>query len=794
MRDPLLSEGLLQRNVARPSVSPRLRRWAVPKTTGLRTYETADYTNQESDVFFAHLATLTPSQITMKRRVRWVLVCVIGLMTGLTVFTVDYATSTVTDFKYRLTLDKLDSGELPSKLGAFGILAAINMTLALVASALVSFVEPVAAGSGIPEVKCYLNGNKVPRVLRFKTLFVKAVGVSLAVSAGLACGKEGPMIACGSVIAAGLSQGKSKKFSLPWRVFEDFRNDREKRDFVAGGAAAGVAAAFGAPVGGILFALEEGASFWDQSLIFRAFFCSSMSAWVVDIMLSGVNSNLWGHLDMASVLNFGNFDGQGSTGRYSLRQVPLFIVLGLIGGLIGAVFVHLNLRLATWRKRCIPNVKGSYRRVAEAVMITAFTTIVMFCLPLIYQRCHPITEELANKEVRENLRVLGCPEGEFGDMSTLAHNRLETVIKILFHADSYFSAGALLLAAAAVLTTTTVTYGMAVPSGLFVPALVAGALYGRAFGMAVGTFMDDVIPGTFALIGAAASLGGMVRMNLSVTVILIETTNDLTWLLPIMITILVSKWTGDFFNESIYDEYIHLNKIPFLEWNASHDYYLHKADEVMNRSLISLGSVDRVGRILEVLTRNTHNGYPVVDVGNKKFVGLVLREELTVILSHPELFFTRGGPQPPSLTHRELTCDYPWFPKVNDVAPKLTPDQLNLLVDISPYVNKAPAIVQPSTSLSQCFAIFRSRGLRHMVVLNEHHEIAGMITRYDLLKIDHIEEANDSPAAPGAAGQASSVIPVSRPTVVNERVVNSLPMAAPLTSVHDREKGAGVGQ
>ena len=87
-------------------------------------------------------------------------------------------------------------------------------------------------------------------------------GSVLGVSAGFVVGKEGPMVHTGACIANLIGQGGSRKYGLTWTWLRYFKNDRDRRDLITCGAAAGVAAAFRAPVGGVLFALEEAASWY----------------------------------------------------------------------------------------------------------------------------------------------------------------------------------------------------------------------------------------------------------------------------------------------------------------------------------------------------------------------------------------------------------------------------------------------------------------------------------------------------------------------------------------------------
>lgn len=191
---------------------------------------------------------------------RWVVCIATGVLVGLLAFVIDVCTEKILDLRWWITTKAIDAvnstnphtGASPVAMGIFAtsVHMILGVLLVSVAAALIVWVEPIAGGSGIPEVKVYLQGVRIPRMLRVTTLICKAVGVTFSVSSGLVVGKEGPMIHAGAIVAAGLSQGSSKSCSIRTMFLKRFRNDHDKRDFVSAGAAAGVAAAFGAPIGG----------------------------------------------------------------------------------------------------------------------------------------------------------------------------------------------------------------------------------------------------------------------------------------------------------------------------------------------------------------------------------------------------------------------------------------------------------------------------------------------------------------------------------------------------------------
>jgi CBS domain-containing protein len=164
-----------------------------------------------------------------------------------------------------------------------------------------------------------------------------------------------------------------------------------------------------------------------------------------------------------------------------------------------------------------------------------------------------------------------------------------------------------------------------------------------------------VFPGTYALIGAASMLGGVTRMTVSLTVILLETTQDIQYLLPIMTVLIVSKWVGDAFNISLYDMHVEFKCIPFVEDLPPTGMEHLVAADVMSTNVVTFAEIEPAHEVYARLCSCKHNGFPVVSNADK-ISGTILRSHLVKVLKMGAFCSAEGLPIEGSqqLSHDDL--------------------------------------------------------------------------------------------------------------------------------------------
>uniref|UniRef100_A0A915CF91 CBS domain-containing protein n=1 Tax=Parascaris univalens TaxID=6257 RepID=A0A915CF91_PARUN len=608
-------------------------------------FESLDYEIVENRLYKREENDPNHQQILFRQSLnRWVVCFLIGICTGCVAAFIDVLIHYSGRVKFHLIINnllKLCEKDMEEGGGCVWMVEmawiAYNCILVAISASLVVFVSPVAAGSGIPQVKCFLNGIQIPGVVRLKALIVKSFGVACTVGGGLSAGKEGPMIHSGAVIAAGISQGRCISLPLDFHIFEEFRSDREKRDFVSAGAAAGVAAAFGAPLGGVLFSIEEGASFLNQTLTWRIFLAAMISSFTVNLILS-VFYGVGGFLSWNGLANFGVFEDA----NYNIWEIPFFLLIGVLGGLSGALFNWLNLHLSRFRRIY---VRSHAQKLFECLLVAAVSAFIGFMTLFVVNDCQPVGINPNLTDVNK----LWCRKGEYSAVANLFFQSPEESVKSLFHSPiNSFRASTLFIFAVEYYILTLWTYGLSVPSGIFIPSLLTGAAWGRLVGIGVERLFPNVTgldPGKYALAGAAAQLGGVVRMTVSLTAIIVEATKNITFALPVMLVLMVTKWVADVFNEGLYDAHIELDEVPILGWNPPKLSRNILAQRVMRKDVMAMEPRERVKRIVEVLRATVHHGFPVVDTisppsTNSQFPdygrvkGLILRSQLITLLSN----------------------------------------------------------------------------------------------------------------------------------------------------------------
>jgi len=321
---------------------------------------------------------------------------------------------------------------------------------------------PEASGSGIPHLEAVLQRF---RKLDWKRVLpVKFFGGVIAIGSGMALGREGPTVQMGGAVGDAVS--RMLKVS-----------ERERLTLISAGAGGGLAAAFNAPLSGLIFVLEEVRRDF-QPIVFGAAFVAAVVA------------------DIIARIGTGQFP-VFSVPSYPvppLGSLPFFALLGVAAGLLGVLF-NKSLMTSVEKYARIP----SKMKIPAAAITGALVGLVGWYSPLLIGSGHALAET--------------AMEGSLA----LSIIPLYFIVRFVL---------------------TILSYGTGAPGGIFAPLLVIGSLIGLAVGQTAHSIAPEVvpIPAVFAVVGMAAYFTAIVRAPLTGIMLIVEMTGNYSQMLPLLVS------------------------------------------------------------------------------------------------------------------------------------------------------------------------------------------------------------------------------------------------------------------
>ena len=289
-----------------------------------------------------------------------------------------------------------------------------------------------------------------------------------------------------------------------------------------------------------------------------------------------------------------------------------------------------------------------------------------------------------------------------------------------------------------------ITFGSRLPGGVFIPSMVVGGSMGRIVGILTHKILSKyttvkVIPGVYAMIGSAATLSGVTRMTVSLTIVMFEITGGLTYVLPLMSAIMVAKWVSDAFGrDSIYDMMILVKGYPYLNFkrrNLGPQAYVHSIMQTdYTGMLIDTETCYKIADLQLKLAKMARL-HPSLDGG---FAIVKSSQDLTLIgyisqtdLKHALDLVVEG--KTTNLDYESMTgSTSPTFPdnlEQNIVFYQLSVDSnqsphldtfnsgSEVFTDLSKWVDKAPLTVSSASSCEMVVELFIKLGIRSLLVV-----------------------------------------------------------------------------
>jgi CIC family chloride channel protein len=427
----------------------------------------------------------------------------------------------------------------------------------LIAGAFLRWVMPTAAGSGIPQVKtAYALDTSGARLRDAVGKFVVCV---VQLGSGASLGREGPTVQ----ICAGIATSLSRWLAL---------SPANLRRLIPVGAAAGVAAAFNAPIAAVTFTIEEIVGTLDQTVLSGVVVAAALAA-VVEHSILGENPVL--HAPVGA-------------GLHHASSLPLYALLGALAAFASIAFQDLLLSMRAHARR--PGRVPMWTRPAIGGLVTGTLAVV-------------------------GVALVGEPGIAGGGYATLTRAlagqlplhvlALLCVLKLLATVSSYSSGGA---------------------GGIFAPTLFVGAMLGGLVGgidvAALGHASEQEMT-SFALVGMGAVFAGVIRAPITSVLIVFEMTGGYGLVLPLMIANSVAYVIARRMRPTpIYEALLAQDGVtlPHGAGSRASLMSIHVRD-AMTTQLDTLAASLRVSEAAHTAGRHGHATYPVLD--GERFVGLL---------------------------------------------------------------------------------------------------------------------------------------------------------------------------
>jgi len=441
----------------------------------------------------------------------------------------------------------------------------------LVAGVLLQYVFPGSRGSGVPQVKiAYASRDgRVP----LRDAVGKFLVGSLQIGSGGSLGREGPTVQ----ICAGLASLLGRRAPI---------TDQGRRRLLPVGAAAGIAAAFNAPIAAVTFTIEEVVGKLDQTVLSGVIVAAALAA-VIERSVLGAHPI---------------FDLPHPYELAGARSLVLFAAMGVAAALVAVTFTDLLL----W-------TRARFRA----------SSLPMWVQPAVGAGATGVLIVLA----RELFRSGGINGGGYSVVKSALLGNLSVTVMLGL-------AGLKLIA-------TVLSYSSGGAGGIFAPSLFMGAMLGGAFGALDRTLFHhpDTTVGAFALVGMGAVFSATIRAPMTSVLIIVEMTSGYSLILPLMIANMSAYVLGRHWRpHPIYEALLAQDGVHLGDGVVMGALQELKLDRLVRQSSFATLELTSTGAVALALSEEASHQvvFPVLDPGGK-LVGLVYREDLAPLAEHPEL-------------------------------------------------------------------------------------------------------------------------------------------------------------